>query len=51
MWSQVVGGIWGTLSYISRESPSLPRREFVLELCSAVMRETMLHSRHANRQA
>ena len=36
MWGQVVGGIWGTLSHISQESLTLPRQEFVQELCSAV---------------
>ena len=36
MWSQVVGSIWGTLSHISQESLSLPRREFIQELCSAL---------------
>ena len=36
MWSQVVGGIWGTISHISQESLTLPRQGFVQELCSAV---------------
>ena len=44
MWSQVAGSIWGTLHHISQASLSLPRQEFVQELCSAVLRETMLHS-------
>ena len=51
MWSQVVVSIWGTLSHISQESLSLPRQEFVQELCSAVHERdhatflrTMLHS-------
>ena len=36
MWSQVVGATWGTLSQLSMESMSMPRKGFVQELCSAV---------------
>ena len=36
MWSQVVGATWGTLSQLSMDSMSMPRKEFVQELCSAV---------------
>ena len=36
MWSQVVGATWGTFSQLSMESMSMPRKEFVQELCSAV---------------
>ncbi len=35
-WSQVVSSIWGTLSDLSMESISMPRREFALGLASAV---------------
>ena len=36
MWSQVVGATWGTLSQLSMDSMSMPHKEFVQELCSAV---------------
>lgn len=36
MWSQVVGATWGTLPKLSMESMSMPRKEFVQGLCSAV---------------
>ena len=51
-WSQVVGSIWDTLSHISQESLSLPHREFVQELCSAVHeRDHAAFLTHAGQQA